>query len=194
MKLSQFKFKLPDELIAQHPAKNRDEARLLVVHKKTDEIEHKKFVNIIDYFGDNDLFVLNDTQVFPALLEGKKEKTEANIEVFLLRELNSDLRLWDVLVEPARKIRVGNKLYFGEDESLVAEVIDNTTSRGRTVRFLFDGTHNEFKKVLFSFGRTPLPTYIKRRSDKNDTERYQSIFATKEGAVVAPFAGLHFTS
>ncbi|MDR2684425.1 MAG: tRNA preQ1(34) S-adenosylmethionine ribosyltransferase-isomerase QueA [Prevotellaceae bacterium] len=193
MKLSQFKFKLPEELIAQQPLKERDGARLLVLHKKSGEIEHKNFVNIIDYFGSDDLFVFNDTQVFPALMDGTKEKTDAKIEVFLLRELNADLRLWDVLVEPARKIRVGNKLYFGPDDSLVAEVIDNTTSRGRTVRFLFDGTHDEFKKTLFGYGRTPLPTYIKRNSDKNDAERYQTIFASKEGAVVAPFAGLHFS-
>ena len=193
MKLSQFKFKLPEELIAQHPAKRRDEARLLVLHKKNGEIEHKIFTNILDYFNDNDVFILNNTRVFPALMDGTKEKTEANIEVFLLRELNPNLRLWDVLVEPARKIRVGNKLYFGEDESIMAEVIDNTTSRGRTVRFLFDGEHEEFKRILLSYGRTPLPSYIKRRSEKDDTERYQTIFASKEGAVVAPFAGLHFT-
>ncbi|MDR0829347.1 MAG: tRNA preQ1(34) S-adenosylmethionine ribosyltransferase-isomerase QueA [Prevotellaceae bacterium] len=193
MKLSQFKFKLPEELIAQHPSKNRDDARLLVLHKKSGEIEHKNFVDILDYFGKDDLFVFNDTQVFPAMMNGTKEKTEANIEVFLLRELNKEFRLWDVLVEPARKIRVGNKLYFGPDDSLVAEVIDNTTSRGRTVRFLFDGTHEEFKRVLFSYGRTPLPTYIKRPAEKIDTERYQTIFAAQEGAVVAPFAGLHFS-
>jgi S-adenosylmethionine:tRNA ribosyltransferase-isomerase len=193
MKLSHFNFKLPEELLAQYPPKNRDGARLLVIHKKSGEIEHKTLANVLDYFGNKDLFIFNDTQVFPALMEGKKEKTEANIEVFLLRELNRELRLWDVLVEPARKIRVGNKLYFGDDDSLVAEVIDNTTSRGRTVRFLFDGTHEEFKKMLFSFGRTPLPTYIKRQVQEEDTERYQTIFATKEGAVVAPFAGLHFT-
>ena len=194
MKLSHFKFKLPEELIAQYPAKRRGESRLLVLHKKSGEIEHKTFVNILDYFNDKDLFIFNDTQVFPALLDGTKEKTEANIEVFLLRELNPTLRLWDVLVEPARKIRVGNKLYFGESESLMAEVIDNTTSRGRTVRFLFDGTHEEFKETLFSFGKTPLPTYIKRKPEKDDVERYQTIFDAKEGAVVAPFAGLHFTS
>ena len=193
MKLSQFKFKLPEELIAQHPAKRRDESQLLVLHKKNGEIEHKTFYNVLDYFNDKDLFVFNNTQVFPAIMNGTKEKTEANIEVFLLRELNPTLRLWDVLVEPARKIRVGNKLYFGEDDLLMAEVIDNTTSRGRTVRFLFDGTHEEFKQTLFSYGRTPLPTYIKRPSKKDDTERYQTIFAAKEGAVIAPFAGLHFT-
>ncbi|MDR1543703.1 MAG: tRNA preQ1(34) S-adenosylmethionine ribosyltransferase-isomerase QueA [Prevotellaceae bacterium] len=193
MKLSQFKFKLPEELVVQYPAKNRDEARLLVVHKKTGEIEHKIVANIIDYFGPDDLFVFNNTQVFPALLDGKKEKTESSIEVFLLRELNPDLRLWDVLVEPARKIRVGNKLYFGPDDSLVAEVIDNTTSRGRTIRFLFDGTHEEFKQVLFSYGRIPLPPYVKRPTEPDDEERFQTIFAAKEGAVVAPFAGLHFS-
>ena len=192
MKLSHFKFKLPEELISQSPATRRDESRLLVLHKKSGEIEHKTFANILDYFDDKDLFVFNNTEVFPALMSGTKEKTEANIEVFLLRELNQTMRLWDVLVEPARKIRVGNKLYFGDDE-LMAEVIDNTTSRGRTVRFLFDGTHEEFKKLLFSFGRTPLPTYIKRPVEDADAERYQTIFAAKEGAVVAPFAGLHFT-
>ena len=193
MKLSQFKFKLPEELIAQYPEKNRDECRLLVLHKKSGEIEHKTFANILDYFDDKDVFIFNDTQVFPALMNGTKEKTEANIEVFLLRELNPTLHLWDVLVEPARKIRVGNKLYFGEDEMLMAEVIDNTTSRGRTVRFLFDGTHEEFKKTLFDHGKTPLPSYIKRAVENDDEERYQTIFATKEGAVVAPFAGMHFT-
>ena len=160
MKLSQFKFKLPEELIAQHPATHRDESKLMVLHTKSGEIEHRQFKDIISYYNENDLFVFNDTKVFPALMHGNKEKTGAQIEVFLLRELNQELRLWDVLVEPARKIRVGNKLYFGEDNSMVAEVIDNTTSRGRTVRFLYDGDHEEFKKALYALGQTPLPTFI----------------------------------
>ncbi|MDR3326580.1 MAG: tRNA preQ1(34) S-adenosylmethionine ribosyltransferase-isomerase QueA [Prevotellaceae bacterium] len=193
MKLSQFKFKLPEELIAQHPIKHRDEARLMVLHSKSQKIEHRDFINVIDYFGDGDLFVFNDTKIFPALMSGIKEKTEANIEVFLLRELNPNLKLWDVLVDPARKIRVGNKLYFGEDNSLVAEVIDNTTSRGRTLRFLYDSTPEEFRKYLYSLGKTPIPSYIKRPVEPEDAERYQTIFAKNEGAVVAPFAGLHFT-
>ena len=162
MKLSQFKFNLPEELIAQYPVENRDECKLMVVHRKTGEIEHKVFKDMLNYFGDGDIMVLNDTQVFPALLYGNKEKTGARIEVFLLRELNADNKLWDVLVEPARKIRIGNKLYFGEDESMVAEVIDNTTSRGRTLRFLYDGPHDQFKRDLFALGHTPLPEYIKR--------------------------------
>jgi len=193
MKLSQFKFKLPDELIAQYPAPHRDESRLMVVHRKTGEIEHKIFKDVLDYFNENDLFVLNDTKVFPARLYGNKEKTGAQIEVFLLRELNPDLKLWDVLVEPARKIRIGNKLYFGNDDSLVAEVVDNTTSRGRTLRFLFDGTHEEFKKTLYSLGETPLPRYINRSVEKEDAERFQTIFAKNEGAVAVPSAGLHFS-
>jgi S-adenosylmethionine:tRNA ribosyltransferase-isomerase len=193
MKLSQFKFKLPDELIAQYPALHRDESRLMVVHRKTGEIEHKIFKDVLDYFNENDLFVLNDTKVFPARLYGNKEKTGAQIEVFLLRELNPDLKLWDVLVEPARKIRIGNKLYFGNDDSLVAEVVDNTTSRGRTLRFLFDGTHEEFKKTLYSLGETPLPRYINRSVEKEDAERFQTIFAKNEGAVAVPSAGLHFS-
>ena len=193
MKLSQFRFKLPEELIAQYPAKYRDESRLLVLHKDTGEIEHKKFSDIIDYFGKDDLFIFNDTKVFPARLYGNKEKTGAKIEVFLLRELNPELRLWDVLVDPARKIRIGNKLYFGEDDSLVAEVIDNTTSRGRTLRFLFDGDHDTFKEVLYSMGETPLPRYITREVEPSDEERYQTIFAQNEGAVVAPSAALHFS-
>lgn len=193
MKLSQFKFKLPDELIAQYPALHRDESRLMVVHRKTGEIEHKTFKDVLDYFNENDLFVLNDTKVFPARLYGNKEKTGAQIEVFLLRELNPDLKLWDVLVEPARKIRIGNKLYFGNDDSLVAEVVDNTTSRGRTLRFLFDGTHEEFKKTLYSLGETPLPRYINRSVEKEDAERFQTIFAKNEGAVAVPSAGLHFS-
>ncbi|MDE5594448.1 MAG: tRNA preQ1(34) S-adenosylmethionine ribosyltransferase-isomerase QueA, partial [Muribaculaceae bacterium] len=193
MKLSQFKFRLPEELIAQYPIDHRDEARMMVVNRKTGEIEHKVFKDILGYFGDGDVMVFNDTKVFPALLYGNKEKTGARIEVFLLRELNSDNKLWDVLVEPARKIRIGNKLYFGDDESMVAEVIDNTTSRGRTLRFLYDGPHDEFKKALYALGHTPLPEYIKRESNADDAEAYQCIFADKEGAVVAPAAGMHFS-
>ena len=193
MKLSQFKFKLPDELIAQYPAVHRDESRLMVLHRKTGEIEHKIFKDVLNYFDENDLFVLNDTKVFPARLFGNKEKTGAQIEVFLLRELNREGRLWDVLVEPARKIRIGNKLYFGDDDSVVAEVIDNTTSRGRTLRFLFDGTHEEFKKELHKLGETPLPHNITRPVEPDDEERFQTIFARNEGAVSAPGAGLHFS-
>lgn len=193
MKLSQFKFKLPEELIAQEPAAQRDESRLMVVNRKTGEIEHKIFKDVISYFDEGDVFVFNDTKVFPARLDGNKEKTGARIEVFLLRELNTEHKLWDVLVEPARKIRIGNKLYFGEDESMVAEVIDNTTSRGRTLRFLYDGSHEEFKKALFNLGETPLPEYIKRKPTEDDVDRYQCIFAKNEGAVVAPAAGLHFS-
>ncbi len=193
MKLSQFKFKLPEELIAQRPAPMRDESRLMVINRKTGEIEHHLFKEIINYFADGDMFIFNDTMVFPARLYGNKEKTGAKIEVFLLRELNEEHKLWDVLVEPARKIRIGNKLYFGEDESMVAEVIDNTTSRGRTLRFLYDGSHEEFKEALYKLGQTPLPDYIKREPDEDDAERYQCIFAKKEGAVVAPAAGLHFS-
>ena len=193
MKLSQFKFRLPEELIAQHPIVHRDEARLMVVNRRTGEIEHKIFKDLISYYGEGDIMVFNDTMVFPALLYGNKEKTGARIEVFLLRELNEDNKLWDVLVEPARKIRIGNKLYFGDDESMVAEVIDNTTSRGRTLRFLYDGPHEEFKKALYSLGHTPLPEYIKRESTAEDAEAYQCIFADKEGAVVAPAAGMHFS-
>ena len=193
MKLSQFKFKLPEELIAQEPASQRDESRLMVVNRKPGEIEHKIFKDVISYFNEGDVFVFNDTKVFPARLDGNKEKTGARIEVFLLRELNTEHKLWDVLVEPARKIRIGNKLYFGEDESMVAEVIDNTTSRGRTLRFLYDGSHEEFKKALFDLGETPLPEYIKRKPVEDDVERYQCIFAKNEGAVVAPAAGLHFS-
>ena len=193
MKLSQFKFKLPEELIAQRPAPMRDESRLMVVNRKTGEIEHRLFKEIINYFDDGDMFIFNDTMVFPARLYGNKEKTGAKIEVFLLRELNEEHKLWDVLVEPARKIRIGNKLYFGEDESMVAEVIDNTTSRGRTLRFLYDGNHEEFKEALYKLGETPLPEYIKRDPDEDDAERYQCIFARNEGAVVAPAAGMHFS-
>jgi len=193
MKLSKFKFKLPDELIAQHPANHRDESRLMVLHRKTGEIEHRTFKDVLDYFNEDDLFIFNDTKVFPARLFGNKEKTGAQIEVFLLRELNHEMRLWDVLVEPARKIRIGNKLYFGEDDSIVAEVIDNTTSRGRTLRFLFDGTHDEFKKGLYALGETPLPRNILREVEPEDADRFQTIFAKNEGAVSAPAAGMHFS-
>ncbi|MBP6064979.1 tRNA preQ1(34) S-adenosylmethionine ribosyltransferase-isomerase QueA [Bacteroides sp.] len=194
MKLSQFKFKLPEDKIALHPTKHRDESRLLVLHRRTGKIEHQLFKDVLDYFDDKDVFVFNDTKVFPARLYGNKEKTGARIEVFLLRELNEDLRLWDVLVDPARKIRIGNKLYFGEDESMVAEVIDNTTSRGRTLRFLYDGPHDEFKKALYLLGETPLPhTIINRPVEPADAERFQSIFAKREGAVTAPTASLHFS-
>ena len=193
MKLSEFETKMPKELIATEPTFHRDEARLMVLHRKTGEIEHKVFKEVLDYFNEEDLFVFNDTQVFPAKLEGNKEKTGAKIEVFLLRELNEEHKLWDVLVEPARKIRIGNKLYFGLDDSMVAEVIDNTTSRGRTLRFLYDGPHDEFKKNLFALGSTPLPYYIEREPVEEDVERYQTIFAKREGAVVAPSAGLHFS-
>ena len=193
MKLSQFKFKLPEDLIAQHPADNRDECKLMVVHRRSGEIEHKVFKDVIQYFNEGDVMVFNDTLVFPARLYGNKEKTGARIEVFLLRELNTEHKLWDVLVEPARKIRIGNKLYFGDDESMVAEVIDNTTSRGRTLRFLYDGPHEEFKANLFKLGSTPLPEYIKREPEAIDAEMYQTIFAKNEGAVVAPAAGLHFS-
>ena len=193
MKLSKFKFNLPTEQIALYPSKNRDESRLMVVNRKTGAIEHRIFKEILDYFGPKDVFIFNNTRVFPARLYGNKEKTGARIEVFLLRELNEELRLWDVLVDPARKIRIGNKLYFGEDDSMVAEVIDNTTSRGRTLRFLYDGNHDDFKKVLYSLGETPLPKYIDRPVEPDDEERYQNIFATEEGAVVAPAAGMHFS-
>ncbi len=194
MKLSQFRFKLPEEKIALHPTKFRDESRLMVLHRKTGEIEHKVFKNILDYFDDKDVFIFNDTKVFPARLYGNKEKTGARIEVFLLRELNEELRLWDVLVDPARKIRIGNKLYFGEDDSMVAEVIDNTTSRGRTLRFLYDGPHDEFKEALYALGETPLPhSIVNRPVEPEDSERFQSIFARNEGAVTAPTASLHFS-
>lgn len=193
MKLSQFKFKLPEELIAQYPSENRDECRLMIVDTRTGEISHHIFKEIIDYFDEGDVMVFNDTRVFPARLYGNKEKTGACIEVFLLRELNAENKLWDVLVEPARKIRIGNKLYFGEDDSMVAEVIDNTTSRGRTLRFLYDGPHDEFKEALYALGEMPLPEYITRKVDENDADRYQCIYASKEGAVMAPAAGLHFS-
>lgn len=193
MKLSNFNFNLPEELLAEFPAENRDESRLMVVHRKTGEIEHKMFKDIIDYFDDGDVMVLNNTKVFPARLYGNKEKTGARIEVFLLRELNAEQRLWDVLVDPARKIRIGNKLYFGDDDSLVAEVIDNTTSRGRTLRFLYDGSYEEFRLKLVELGETPIPKYINRDVTPEDAERYQTIYAKEEGAVAAPTAGLHFS-
>jgi len=193
MKLSKFKFNLPKELIAQYPTPNRDESRLLVLNRKTGEIEHKMFKDVLDYFSENDSFVMNNTKVFPARLYGNKEKTGAKIEVFLLRELNRESLLWDVLVDPARKIRIGNKLYFGENDELVAEVIDNTTSRGRTLRFLFDGPYEDFKNTMMSLGETPVPKYIDRPVEELDYERYQTIFAKEEGAVAVPTAGLHFS-
>ena len=193
MKLSNFNFDLPKELLAEYPSENRDEARLMVVHRKTGEIEHKLFKDVIDYFDEGDVFVLNNTKVFPARLYGNKEKTKAKIEVFLLRELSAEQRLWDVLVDPARKIRIGNKLYFGTTGDLVAEVIDNTTSRGRTLRFLFDGSYEEFRQRLLELGQTPLPKYISRPVEPEDEERYQTIYAKHEGAVAAPTAGLHFS-
>jgi S-adenosylmethionine:tRNA ribosyltransferase-isomerase len=193
MKLSQFNFKFSNELIAKYPAKHRDESRLMVLHRSTGKIEHKVFKDVIKYFDEGDVIVFNNTKVFPARLYGNKEKTGAEIEVFLLRELNDEQRLWDVLVDPARKIRIGNKLYFGEDDSLVAEVIDNTTSRGRTVRFLFDGTNEDFRKTLFSLGEMPLPRWVRKQNEAIDEERYQTIFAKREGAVVVPAAGLHFS-
>jgi len=209
-KLSQFKFDLPKNLIAQFPTENRDESRLMVLHKDTGKIEHRKFKDILDYFDDGDVMIFNNTKVFPARLFGKKEKTGAKIEVFLLRELNSEARLWDVLVDPARKIRVGNKLYFSDDrdvEKLVAEVVDNTTSRGRTIRFLFEGSDEEFRNELNILGNTPLPKYINRKEDKLkekpdyvdgsleefDRKRYQTVYAKEVGAVAAPTAGLHFS-
>ena len=193
MKLSQFNFDLPEEKIAKEPTRWRDECKLMVLHKDSGEIEHRQFKDILDYFGKGDRFVFNDTKVFPAKLVGKKEKTGADIMVFLLRELNKEQRLWDVIVEPARKIRIGNKLYFGEDESMVAEVIDNTTSRGRTLRFLYDGPYEEFKESLFALGQTPVPEWVKEDVTPEDAENFQTIFASKEGAVSAPAAGLHFS-
>ena len=193
MKLSHYGYDFKPELIAQYPTINRDESRLLVLHKDTGEIEHRIFKDILSYFKEKDRFVFNDTKVFPARLYGNKEKTGAEIEIFLLRELNQELRLWDVLVDPARKIRIGNKLYFGEDDILGAEVIDNTTSRGRTLRFLYDGSYEEFKQTLYRLGETPLPRWVRKVVEPEDTERYQTIFAEKEGAVVAPTAGMHFS-
>ncbi len=193
MKLSQFRFHLPPELVANHPPESRDESKMIVLNRKERTIEHKSFLDILDYFDDGDVFVINNTKVFPARLYGTKEKTGAEIEVFLLRELNRETRLWDVLVDPARKIRIGNKLYFGEDEALVAEVIDNTTSRGRTLRFLFDGPYEDFKKTISILGETPLPKIHQRQVEPEDEVRYQTIYAKHEGAVAAPTAGLHFS-
>ena len=193
MKLSQFKFNLPSELIALQPLQNRDEARLMVVDRKTGKIEHRIFKDLVDYTRDGDVFVINNTKVFPAKLYGEKEKTGAKIEVLLLRELDHESRLWDVLVDPARKIRIGNKLYFGEGDELVAEVIDNTTSRGRTLRFLFDGTYDEFKKTLSGLGHTPIPKELNREERPEDAEDFQTIYAKVEGAVSAPTAGMHFS-
>ncbi len=193
MKLSHFDFDLPNDLLADRPSENRDESRLMVVDKKSGKIEHKLFKDLIDYFNDDDVIILNNTKVFPARMYGNKEKTGAKIEVFLLRELNKENRLWDVLVDPARKIRIGNKLYFGDDDSLVAEVIDNTTSRGRTLRFLFDGSYAGFRDKLNELGETPLPKYINRVPDKEDDERYQTVYAKNIGAVAAPTAGMHFS-
>ena len=193
MKLSNFTYELPKDLLAEYPSDQRDESKLMVLDRKNQKIEHKTFKDLIDYFDDGDVFVLNNTKVFPARLMGNKEKTGASIEVFLLRELNREQRLWDVLVDPARKIRIGNKLYFGDDDSLVAEVIDNTTSRGRTLRFLFDGNYEDFRSKLLELGQTPLPKYIKRNEEEFDKDRYQTIYAKHEGAVAAPTAGLHFS-
>ena len=193
MNLSHFNFDLPPHLVAEYPAENRDESKLMVIDRAKGTIEHKLFKDLIDYFDDQDVMILNNTKVFPARLYGNKEKTGARIEVFLLRELNEEQRLWDVLVDPARKIRIGNKLYFGDDDSLVAEVIDNTTSRGRTLRFLYDGSYTEFRKKLRDLGETPLPKYIHREVEAEDEERYQTIYAKHEGAVAAPTAGLHFS-
>src|SRR5699024_850635 len=193
MRLSNYKMEIPKELAAEYPAEHRDESRLMVLNRADQSIEHKTFKDLVDYFKEDDVLVFNNTKVFPARLYGVKEKTNAKIEVFLLRELNSETRLWDVMVDPARKIRIGNKLFFGEDESLVAEVIDNTTSRGRTLRFLFDGSYEEFRAKLKELGETPLPKFIKRPVEPEDAERYQTIFAKEEGAVAAPTAGLHFS-
>ncbi|MFZ4702919.1 MAG: tRNA preQ1(34) S-adenosylmethionine ribosyltransferase-isomerase QueA, partial [Candidatus Methylumidiphilus sp.] len=193
MKLSQFRYHLPPELIANHPAKHRDDVPMMILDRKAQTIEHAQFRDILTHFGEGDVFIINNTKVFPARLYGEKEKTGAKIEVFLLRELNRESRLWDVLVDPARKIRIGNKLYFGDDDSLVAEVIDNTTSRGRTIRFLFDGPYDEFKKTIQRLGETPLPKIHNRPASPEDEERYQTIFAKHEGAVAAPTAGLHFS-
>jgi len=193
MKLSDFNYSIPKELLAEFPSENRDESKLMVLKREDRSINHYKFKDLIDFFAEDDVIVLNNTKVFPARLFGNKEKTGARIEVFLLRELNEEQRLWDVLVDPARKIRIGNKLYFGDDDSLVAEVIDNTTSRGRTLRFLFDGNYQEFREKLKKLGETPLPKYIKREPIPEDIERYQTIYAKNEGAVAAPTAGLHFS-
>ncbi|HPV87945.1 MAG TPA: tRNA preQ1(34) S-adenosylmethionine ribosyltransferase-isomerase QueA [Bacteroidales bacterium] len=193
MKLSQFNFNLAHNLIASHPATNRDESRLMVLNKKTGTVEHMVFKDIIHLMKEKDVVIFNNTKVFPARLYGNKEKTGAEIEVFLLRELNKEQRLWDILVDPARKIRIGNKLYFGENEALVAEVIDNTTSRGRTLRFLCDGTYENFKATLFRLGEMPIPKWIRKHVEPIDQERYQSVFAKVEGAVAAPDGALHFS-
>ncbi|MEI6189995.1 MAG: tRNA preQ1(34) S-adenosylmethionine ribosyltransferase-isomerase QueA [Chitinophagia bacterium] len=193
MKLSQFRYDLPLNLIAQYPTKRREDSRLLVVNRQNGHMENRTFSDLLEYYDDKDVFVVNNTKVFPARMYGRKEKTGAKIEVFLLRELNKPNRLWDVIVDPARKIRVGNKLYFGENEELVAEVIDNTTSRGRTIRFLWEGDDEGFRKMLEFLGETPLPKYIKRKPDEEDKERYQTVYAKYEGAVAAPTAGLHFS-
>ncbi len=192
MKLSEFKFTLPPESLALYPSANRDESKMMVVDRAKGTVEHRLFKDIVDYFGEGDVMVVNNTKVFPARLYGNKEKTGAKIEVFLLRELNPEMHLWDVLVDPARKIRVGNKLYFGNGD-LVAEVVDNTTSRGRTIRFLVDANDDSFYKTIDSLGETPLPKYIKRKAEASDKERYQTIYAEHVGAVAAPTAGLHFT-
>jgi S-adenosylmethionine:tRNA ribosyltransferase-isomerase len=193
MKLSQYGYSFSPEMLAKYPTDNRDDSRLMVINRANGTIEHKTFKDVIDYFDTNDIFIFNNTKVFPARLYGNKEKTGAEIEIFLLRELNREQRLWDVLVDPARKIRIGNKLYFGDDDLLVAEVIDNTTSRGRTLRFLFDGDYDEFKKALYELGETPLPRWVREKVEEIDEERYQTIFAKHEGAVAAPTAGLHFS-
>ncbi|HIW10136.1 MAG TPA: tRNA preQ1(34) S-adenosylmethionine ribosyltransferase-isomerase QueA [Candidatus Rikenella faecigallinarum] len=193
MKLSQYKYDFSPDMLAKYPAENRDESRLLVYDRKTGKIEHKIFKEIIGYFKEGDVMIFNNTKVFPARLYGNKEKTGAEIEIFLLRELNREQRLWDVLVDPARKIRIGNKLYFGDDDAMVAEVIDNTTSRGRTLRFLFDGDYDQFKTALYKLGETPLPRWIRPKVEPIDAERYQTIYAKVEGAVAAPTAGLHFS-
>ena len=193
MKLSQFRYDLPLNLIAQYPTKRREDSRLLVVNRQNGHMENRNFSDLLEYYDDKDVFVVNNTKVFPARMYGRKEKTGAKIEVFLLRELNKPNRLWDVIVDPARKIRVGNKLYFGENEELVAEVIDNTTSRGRTIRFLWEGDDDGFRNMLEFLGETPLPKYIKRKPDEEDKERYQTVYAKHEGAVAAPTAGLHFS-
>ncbi len=193
MKLSEYRYNLPQELIAFYPSENRDEARLLVVNRETGEFEHRIFKDITEYFDEHDVIVFNNTKVFPARLYGKKEKTGAIIEMFLLHELNKEELLWDVLIFPSRKIRIGNKLFLGENDLLVAEVIDNTTSRGRTVRFLYDGTYQEFKQTLYKLAETLLPKFIKRKVEPEDNERYQTVFAKYEGAVAAPAAGLHFS-
>ena len=193
MKLSQYGYSFSPEMLAKYPTDNRDDSRLMVINRAKGTIEHKTFKDVIDYFSADDIFIFNNTKVFPARLYGNKEKTGAEIEIFLLRELNREQRLWDVLVDPARKIRIGNKLYFGDDDLLVAEVIDNTTSRGRTLRFLFDGDYDEFKKALYELGETPLPRWVREKVEEIDEERYQTIFAKHEGAVAAPTAGLHFS-